>query len=269
MSPEPARPHTHSHIVDAFLACDSAARRGLLIHRTSRQDKEFHFQNWFSARLDELHIAYDPPARNSYPDFRVVALPEGYEVKGLAYPGTRATYDSNSQIPTGFHNGRTIFYLFGRYPSNPDGNDYPIIDFVLCHGDFLNADQSYIHKNKSFRGFGSYGDIMIRDRKMYVAPTPFALTEGTTGQRTLILPEDRSPADPRLEPVGELTRVECPRLVIGYSFDLRSNTLEPQDAENPAAGTEHRFVAYRLKGSGGPKVRLRLVKPEILESDDA
>jgi|SRR5829696_8936912 len=28
-------------------------------------------------------------------------------------------------------------------------------------------------------GFGSYGDILVRDRKMYVAPTPFALAEGT------------------------------------------------------------------------------------------
>jgi hypothetical protein len=267
MSPAPSQQQSPSHVADAFVSCDGASRRGILIHRVSKQDKEFHFQNWFSARLDELHIAYDPPARNSYPDFRVVAIPEGYEIKGLAYPGRDATYDSNSQIPTGFHNGRTIFYLFGRYPADPDGNDYPVIDFVLCHGDFLNADHVYVHKNKSFRGFGSYGDIMIRDRKMYVAPTPFALTEGTTGQRTLILPE-RSTPDSRLEAVGDLTRVECPRLVVGYSFDLRSNTLRPEDVENPAAGTEHRFVAYRLKGSAGPRVGLRRTH-EIVELDDA
>jgi hypothetical protein len=268
MQPESIRPPSGSHIVDAFLSCDSAARRGLLIHRPSKQDKEFHFQNWFSARLDELRIAYDPPARNLYPDFRVVALPEGYEVKGLAYPGREATYDSNSQSPSGFHNGRNIFYLFGRYPIDPDGNDYPVIDLVFCHGDFLNADHAYVHKNKSVRGFGSYGDIMIRDRKMYVAPTPFALTEGTTGQRTLILPEGQS-SDPRLEVVGKLTRVECPRLVVGYSFDLRSNTLKREDVENPAAGAEHRFVAYRLRGSGGPTVGMRVVTPETVEPDDA
>jgi hypothetical protein len=40
------------------------------------------------------------------------------------------------------------------------------VDLVLCRGDFLNADHNYVHKNKSIRGFGSYGDIMIRDRKM-------------------------------------------------------------------------------------------------------
>ena len=41
---------------------------------------------------------------------------EGYEVKGLAYPGREANFDSNSQVPSGLHNGRTIFYVFGRYP---------------------------------------------------------------------------------------------------------------------------------------------------------
>jgi len=37
---------------------------------------------------------------------------------------------------------------------------------VICHGDFLNADHDYVHKNKSVKGFGTYGDILIRDRKM-------------------------------------------------------------------------------------------------------
>lgn len=49
--------------------------------------------------------------------------------------------------------------------------EYPILDLVICHGDFLNADHAYVHENKSFRGFGTYGDILVRDRKMYVTPT--------------------------------------------------------------------------------------------------
>jgi hypothetical protein len=59
---------------------------------------------------------------------------------------------------------------------------------VICHGDFLNADHEYVHKNRSIKGFGSYGDIMIRDRKMYVAPTPFGLVTGVAHTQTLILP---------------------------------------------------------------------------------
>ena len=50
---------------------------------------------------------------------------------------------------------------------------------------FLNADNSYVHKNKSFRSFGSYGDILVRNRKMYVAPTPFALADGTAHHRVV------------------------------------------------------------------------------------
>jgi hypothetical protein len=130
-----------------------------------------------------------------------------------------------------------------------------VVDLVICHGDFLNADHNYVHKNKSIKGFGSYGDIMIRDRKMYVVPTPFALTQGTTGVQTLILPDD-FPADDRFEEVGRVTRVERDNLVVGYKFDLRTNVLEAETISNPSAGTEHRFVAYRMRGQGGSAVSM-------------
>jgi len=161
-----------------FRNCVEAIRGGRLIKRVSSTDKEFHFQNWFRARLAELGLNFDAGGRNSYPDFRIVKTTEGYELKGLAYPGRDASFDSNSQMPAGFHNGRQIYYVFGRYPKNPDGNKYPVLDLVICHGSFLNADHEYTHKNKSVKGFGSYGDILIRDRKMYVVPTPFHLVEG-------------------------------------------------------------------------------------------
>ena len=204
-----------SAVADIFLRCDQAVRRGHLIHRTNRADKEFHFQDWFQSQLDAMQVSYDTPARNSYPDFRLVHSPVGYEVKGLAYPGREATYDANSQMPTGFHNGRTVYYVFGRYPKDPGDDDYPVIDLVLFHGDFLNAN----HENKHIIGFGSYGDVMIRDRKMYVAPTPFALTDGTAGQRTLILPNDAQ-VDERLKSCGELIRVETDHLLVGYKRGL-------------------------------------------------
>lgn len=245
----------NSRCIDIFLVCDRAVRKGALIHRESRKDKEFHFQNWFAERLNDTGISHDAPARNSYPDFRLVEVPEGYEIKGLAYPGREASYDANSQVPRGHHNGRTIYYLFGRYPKDP-GDDYPVIDFVMCHGDFLNADHTYVHKNRHVKGFGSYGDIMIRDRKMYVSPTPFALTDGTTGQRTIILPGEMR-RDPRLEPVGELVRVEANKLVIGYTFDLQENTMTPRFVDNPSRGRVHRFVAYRVHGTKGPTVSIK------------
>lgn len=234
-----------SRVWDVFAQCDEDIRAGLLIRRSGKQDKEFHFQDWFGARLNKLQLPFDPPGRNTYPDYRLVGAAEGYEVKGLKYPGREADYDCNSQVPTGQHNSRTIFYVFGRYPSQVDKDEYPVVDLVICHGDLLNAHRDYVHKNKSVKAFGSYGDIRVRDRKMYVAPTPFALLSGTTGVRTLIVPADWG-ADNRFREVGHFQRTEVPELLSGYQFDLKSNQLTPSFRPNETAGASHYFKAYRL-----------------------
>jgi hypothetical protein len=247
---------SHTACVDAFVACCLGMLRPALIKRVSRSDKEFHFQNWVGYRLDDAGLQHDSAGRNSYPDFTLVNYPEGYEVKGLAWPGREADYDSNSRVATGIHNGRTVYYIFGRYPAAIDDAEYPVVDLVVCHGDFLNADHSYVHRNKSFRGFGSYGDLLVRDRKMYVAPTPFALVSGATGQATLIAPAELD-LDDRVEQVGELVRVEADNIVVGYTFDLRANQLTPELAPNPSAGRQHHFLAYRLKGVGSGTVSMK------------
>lgn len=117
---------------------------------------------------------------------------------------------------------------------------------MLCHGDFLNADHEYVHKNKSVKGFGSYGDIMIRDRKMYVAPTPYAIADGLTGTRTLLVPKSWK-APKTLKVVEEIVRVESSQLVVGYEFDLKTNEIMTKTIPNLSAGKEHTFVAYRTK----------------------
>lgn len=179
-----------------------------------------------------------------------------FEVKGLAYPGRDASFDSNSQVPTGLHNGRTIYYVFGRYPKKPDGNAYPVLDLVICHGDFLNADHDYVHQNESVKGFGSYGDILIRDRKMYVVPTPFRLVDGAAHQQTLILPREVAPG-PDFMHIADLARREADELIVGYSFNLETNELTPEKIQNPGAGREHLFSAWRLKGSPSTPVNMR------------
>jgi hypothetical protein len=257
---------------DVFEQCVQAVLAGDLIELESAKDKEFHFQNWFKKRIEKLGIHFEGSGRNTYPDFSLVEYTEGYEIKGLAWPGRERDYDSNSQVPTGYHNGRQIFYVFGRYPADLSpyalqGNgrrQYPVVDLVICHGDFLNADHEYVHKNRSVKGFGTYGDIMIRDRKMYVAPTPFALTEGTTGMMTVIVPESVA-ADERFVEVGRLTRIEADTLVVGYSFDLRTNELKAEKVPNPRKGTEHRFIAFRLKSQAAKPVSM-LSRAAILET---
>ncbi|MDQ8755729.1 hypothetical protein RCO27_05755 [Sphingosinicella sp. LHD-64] len=239
-----------------FRHCVEAIRDGELIRREGVADKEFHFQNWFKRQLEKVGLNFDAPGRNTYSDFRLVQAHEGYELKGLAYPGREANYDCNSQVPSGEHNGRQVYYVFGRYPAKPDGNSYPVLDLVLCHGSLLNADNAYVHLNKSFRGFGSYGDILVRDRKMYVAPTPFALVQGTAHRRTLIVPADEDVGADFVQ-VGAFTRQEVDEVVVAYSFDLRTNTLETRKLPNPGAGTQHHFRAYRLSGDPEEQVTLR------------
>jgi hypothetical protein len=248
---------------DVFEQCVLAVQAGELIESISAKDKEFHFQNWFQKQLEKLPFHFEGEGRNTYPDFSLIEHTEGYEIKGLAWPGRERDYDSNSQVPSGYHNGRQIFYVFGRYPADlspfpaqDNGHrQYPVVDLVICHGDFLNADHNYIHKNKSVKGFGTYGDIMIRDRKMYVAPTPFALTEGTTGLMTLIVPIGLDP-DNRFQEVGQLTRTEAGELVVGYSFDLTTNELKAERTPNPDVGIKHQFVAYRLVSQASKAVTM-------------
>ena len=140
-----------------------------------------------------------------------------------------------------------------------DGNSYPVLDLVVCHGNFLNAENTYVHKNKSFRGFGSYGDILVRDRKMYVAPTPFALVDGTAHRRTLIIPEGHEVDDDLVE-VGTLERGEVDKIVVVYSFDLRTNEIETKQIPNPHAGRKHVFKAYRAAGEPSDPVSLNTRK---------
>ena len=251
-------------VLTVFQRCVQAIRDGVLIQRESNKDKEFHFQNWFSKRLQETAFPFEVGGRNSYPDFRLVQFAEGYELKGLAYPRRDASFDSNSQIPSGFHNGRTIYYVFGRYPKEPDGNSYPVLDLVFCQGDFLNADREYLHRNKSVKGFGTYGDITIRDRKMYVVPTPFRLVEGSAHHHTLILPAEMEAGEGLVE-VGNLTRKESAELIVGYSFNLQTNEIVPEKALNPGAGREHHFRAWRTHGSPTQQVSMRAIQTEKLE----
>ena len=238
-----------------FRSCVTAIRDNVLIERQDQKDKEFHFQNWFKSRLVELGEPFEESGRNTYPDFNLVGHAEGYELKGFACPGRDASFDCNSQPPCGEHGGRQIFYVFGRYPAKPHDSHYPVLDLVICHGDFLNANNSYEHKNKSFRGLGSYGDILVRDRKMYVAPTPFALLEGAANHRTLVLPK-HVPVDGDFVKIDTLTRYYIDSMIVNYKFDLQSNELETGIAPNPNAGETRDFNAYRLDGDSVSPIRL-------------
>lgn len=245
-------------VVELFQRCCAAMRRGVPAVKQSQRDKEFFFQEWVRDRLAETERNYEEGGRTSYPDLRLVHEAQGYEVKGLATPGRDANYDCNSRLPAGVHNGRDIFYIFGRYPKDPDGLEVAISDLVVIYGDFLDAQHEYEHSNQSLKGFGTYGDLLLRDRKMYVAPTPYSLLEGVVGRRTLVVPaESELPPKSDLKHVGSLVRIEVEEMLVGYSFDLRSNELVGTWAPNPHAGKRHEFDAYRDQRDDPHPITLR------------
>ncbi|RYD16410.1 MAG: hypothetical protein EOP90_06150 [Lysobacteraceae bacterium] len=107
---------------------------------------------------------------------------------------------------------------------------------------------------------------------MYVAPTPFALADGTAHRRTLIVPEGHA-VDANLVEVGTLTRREVDQVVVAYSFDFRTNEIVTTNVANPSAGREHVFKAYRVVGDPADAVTLRagrrvLAELSVAEADD-
>ena len=60
--------------ITVFARSVEAIRQGSLIERVSSTDKEYHFQNWFKARLEGTGLKFDVGVRNTYPDFRLVAI---------------------------------------------------------------------------------------------------------------------------------------------------------------------------------------------------
>jgi hypothetical protein len=116
------------------------------------------------------------------------------------------------------------------------------------------------------KGFGSYGDILIRDRKMYVVPTPFRLLDGVAHKQTLVLPADVEVGKGFFE-IGHLERQEAAELIVGYSFSLKTSEIVPEKVPNPDAGREHLFRAWRLSGSSEDPVSMRPLQRESAVPD--
>lgn len=178
-------------------------------------------------------------------------------------------FDANSRLPKGTHEGRQIFYVFGRYPAAPAAQ--VVADLVICEGSFLGREGQLVHKNTSVDGAGSYGDMLIRIRKMFVPRTPFRSVEGTIGHRTLIVPASMGAElddDGSLQRVGKLQRVETNEHVERIDIDLSVPGMRVGRAANADAGKVHQFVAYRRSGVDGPPVSMALGAVPVAVADE-
>lgn len=235
--------------IKIFLSLAHGFHNAVPITRATPTDKEYHFQNWVKRRIEAVKLPYKELQRNGYPDFVLNDKSSGYEVKGVTQGTRDDSFDSNSRLPLAIVDGTTVYYVFGRYPASDDV-DFPVHDLVMCSASFFNAEKENTNKNQSFHGGGSYGDIQIRDRRMYVLRTPWFLVSNTAKNATLILEDGTVSVPAGLDAVGQLQRVEAAKVVTGYSFDLQKNTLKFDQAPNPSAGQVHTFTAYRVKGYG-------------------
>lgn len=228
-----------------FDASREAIARGV---RTSRigTDKEFHFQNWVYDRIVEAGYSSPEGGRNSYPDFPIEETDESFEVKGITVGSREGDFDSNSAMPSGRHDGRDVLYVFGRYDNAQVGRENPRVhDMVIVHGSFLNAGGGFAADNKSMRVLGSYGDILLRDRKMYVPYTPYRLLSNLRGHCTLVLQETEAVPGTGYVEMGRFSRFEAASGLVGYRADLKANSLVGEFEDNPNANREHKFVVYR------------------------
>lgn len=248
--------HVATTVWDVFRSCERAVLSGEPTHRTV-DDKEFHFQRWVEQRIRGAGYEVPTAGRNTYPDFPVDGIDEAYEVKGITVASRENDFDCNSALPSGQHGGREVLYVFGRYEGGAAGEYPAVLDVVIAHGAFLNAGGGYQADNKSMRVLGSYGDILLRDRKMYVSYTPFRLLTGLREHCTLVLPEGwpERPAD--MVQVGAVERAEHEQILTAYHADLPANTLTPDFEANPNAGRVHRFEVWRTPdGDDGSVVAL-------------
>jgi hypothetical protein len=111
-------PH-HTNALEVFVKMVEAVRAGVTMTPRSASDKEYFFQDWFSARLTDLGLPFEQQGRNSYPDYWTGSTPvEGFEVKSLRFVNPRPArkdIDFNSTIPSGRKQGRDVFLVFGLY----------------------------------------------------------------------------------------------------------------------------------------------------------
>lgn len=239
-----------------FIASVRAIDERLPVRFRSPSDKEYGFQDWVRDRLASTGLSFTESGRNGYPDLKLTSTAEGFEVKSLRHPGRIETMDTNSRPPGGFHDGREIYYVFGRYTRDPNSVTGEVRDLVLYHGDLIDPSRDYQHKNRSFKTFGRYGDVMIRDRKMYVPKTVQGILSGLDDVLTLVLPASVGEL-PGLSIVSSIVRREAPQLVSRYVFDFSDNSLTTETVPNPTGGDSHTFNVYRPEGREGATVALR------------
>ncbi|MEI4619840.1 hypothetical protein [Bacillus cereus] len=130
---------------------------------------------WFLDSLSDLEPL--SLGKNDHPDYVIHNV--GFELKSLK---TKGQIQFNSTIPCGgFKHGDLegeCYYVVARYTT--ERNYGYLADYSVVDGDYFNHDRNWAfsHMNSQESGFGTYGDGVVRYRKMYQFPSPHKSIEG-------------------------------------------------------------------------------------------
>lgn len=164
--------------LDLFDALADAHARQNGIDARSSSDKEFAAQDWAVANAARAGLDVTELGRHAPVDLHVGAPARiGVQVKGLtlARGRVRDTLDYSSTFPSPHHDDiPTVLAYLQLHPRlRPGGtvrtHTVCVADMALVQGDDITT------QNRSVAGAGSYGDVNVRCRLMYIGAQPVAL----------------------------------------------------------------------------------------------
>jgi hypothetical protein len=131
-----------------FQQCVEAIRQGVLIERESAQTKS-SISKIVSRSTHRDRLNFEARRPKFLSRFSNGATTEGYEIKGLLIPAAMLRSIQTVRFLQALIMGEVFTMCLADTRRKPDGNRYPVLDLVICHGAFLNADHEYVHKTST------------------------------------------------------------------------------------------------------------------------
>ena len=140
-------------------------------------DKEFPAEDWLAGAAERGGLAVAKQGRHAPVDFIVSddGASVAVQAKGLTRRGAaavRTTLDYNSTLPTPQYQGMPELLLYAEMGSGSDGC---VVETTVLADMGLVQQDCGVAESEPVKGAGSYGDMTMRLRLMYVGAQPAAL----------------------------------------------------------------------------------------------
>lgn len=250
--------------VAVFLALARAHSAAVSAGQRSGDDKEFAAEDWVVHAARAAGLEPVPQGRHAPVDFTVETvvgpagddLPGGggggptasvpvqlaLQAKGLtstAGSRVRSDLDYNGTLPQPRHDGTAVLLVYtelDRVDGIRRAQSVVVADMALVQQDPHDA------RSSSVKGYGSFGDVAVRMRLMYVGAQPVALAAqqglDVAGCATLMLSHgaltEQAASEHRLVRAGILRRTYSTRRLASVNFPLDGSDPQPVWEAAPA-----------------------------------